>query len=163
MLAGAGAANASVTQRQYLFETTSEGWWFAGNAGYDLGKGLARTGQGNGWARNTTGWNAVNNFAGVVPGATCYFNGWLRHSDNLTGGYMSVRALNPDGSPGAILSEIPVRGPNPSNPANAGYNYYTVPPFNALSNTRVLIYVGLWGNGQDSWIQADDLAVSCVY
>jgi hypothetical protein len=152
-----------VTQTQFHFETTVEGWWFAGNANYDLGKGLAHTGIGNGWARNTTGWNAVNNAATVVPGATCYFSGWLRHSDNITGGYMSVRGLYPDGTISPVLSEIHVSGSNPSNPANANYNYYSVPAFGPGSFRRVLVYVGLWGNGQDSWIQADDLAVSCVY
>jgi hypothetical protein len=25
----------------------------------------------------------------------------------------------------------------------------------------VLFYVGMWGNGRDAWIQADDVVVQC--
>jgi len=162
LVAAPGAAQASVTQTQFTFESTAEGWWFGGNANYDLGRGLAHTGIGNGWARNYTGWNSMNNWAHVVPGAQCYLGGWLRHSNTITGGYFSVRGVNGDGSLTVPLNEVHLTGPNPSNPANANYNYYNV-AFNPGWRSRVLIYVGLWGNGQDSWIQADDIAVSCVY
>jgi hypothetical protein len=151
---------AGIRQTQFYFETPMEGWWFAGNAGLDFGKGLEHSGNGNGWVRNYTGWNAVNNRANVQPYSDCTISAWLRTSNTLTDGYLSVRRFNTDGSAGSIINEIKLVGAGSPNPQNRNYNRYTF-DFNSGSSREVLFYVGLWGNGRDSWIQIDDAVVSC--
>ncbi|MFK0733153.1 MAG: hypothetical protein ACFKPT_23670 [Gloeotrichia echinulata GP01] len=153
-------ALAGISQTQFYFESPNEGWWFAGGAGLDYGKGLEHSGKGNGWVRNTSGWNAVNNWANVQPNSECTAAAWLRTSNTLTDGYMSVRRLNSDGSVGSVINEVKLVGAGSPNPQNRNYNRYTF-NFNSGSNSKVLFYVGLWGNGKDSWIQVDDAVVSC--
>jgi hypothetical protein len=153
-------ALAGYTQTQFDFESPREGWWFAGGAGLDYGKGLEHSGKGNGWVRNTRGWNAVNNWVKVQPNSECTVDARLRTSNTLTNGYMSVRRLNNDGSVGSVINEVKLVGAGFPNPQHRNYNRYTF-NFNSGSKSIVLFYVGLWGNGKDSWIQADDAVVSC--
>jgi hypothetical protein len=153
-------AFAGIRQTQFGFETAREGWWFAGGAGLDYGKGLEHTGQGNGWVRNTRGWNAVNNWVNVQPNSTCTVSAWLRTSNTLTDGYISVRRMNSDGSVGNVVNELKLVGAGRANPQHRNYNRYVF-DFNSGSNSRMLFYVGLHGNGRDSWIQVDDVVVSC--
>ncbi|MBD2080730.1 hypothetical protein [Leptolyngbya sp. FACHB-17] len=153
-------ALAGIRQTGFDFESPRESWWFAGGAGLDYGKGLEHSGKGNGWVRNTSGWNAVNNCVNVEPNSECTVAAWLRKSNTLTDGYMSVRRLNRDGSVGTVINEVKLVGAGSPNPQNRGYNRYTF-NFNSGSNSKVLFYVGLWGNGKDSWVQVDDVVVSC--
>jgi hypothetical protein len=146
---------------QYIFEKKQEGWWFAGNAGLDYDKNLEHNGKGNGWVRNTSGWNAINNWLNVQSNKKCTVSAWLRTSDTLTDGYMSVRRLNSDGNPGNIINEIKLVGAGKPNPQNKNYNRYSF-NFNSGTDSKLLFYVGLWGNGKDSWIQVDDVAASCM-
>ena len=88
---------AGLVSTPFYFESPSEGWWFTGGAGLDNGKSLERSGKGNGWVRNTSGWNAVNNWATVHPNSECGVAAWLRTSDTLTNGYMAVRYVNRNG------------------------------------------------------------------
>lgn len=135
-------------------------WFLTASAGFDYEKGNAHTGQGNAWVRATQGWNAINVwFSGLTPNSDCQASAWLRFSPSLTDGYISVRA-DGSGSPGPVIAELKLCGNAPPNPDNAGYNHYYF-PFNSGSNSRVLFYVGLWGNGQDSWIQIDDVVLQC--
>jgi hypothetical protein len=155
-LMSAPPAHAGVSQWSETFEAGGRGWWTAGNAGFDLGRGLAHTGQGNAWVRNWTGWNAVNTFASARAGRPCTAQAWIRLSSGIRDGYMTVR----DRYTGVILNEIRLFGPGPSNPANANYNLYS---FNFTpSADSVLFYVGLWGNGTDQWEQIDDVTISCI-
>lgn len=143
------------------FESPYKDWFFTGGAGFDFGKGLARRGQGNAWVRNTAGWNAINRWWNVQPHSICYVHAWLRLSPNLTDGYISVRHdedRQPDGK-FDVIREIKLVGPGPQNPENANYNPYTF-EFYSGNNARVLFYIGLWGNGKDSWIQIDEVFLS---
>jgi Family of unknown function (DUF6006) len=148
------------TISSFNFENRSEGWWFAGNAGIDDGKNLEHNGRSNGWVRNSSGWNAVNNKADVKPNSQCTAAAWLRTSDTLTDGYMSVRSFKAGGGAGDVINEVKLVGTGSPNPQNRNYNRYTF-NFNSGSNNTVLFYVGLHGNGKDSWIQADDVDISC--
>lgn len=152
-------AVAGVRQTQFTFEGP-EGWWFGNGAGLDFNKGLAHKGFGNGWVRHTHGWDAINNWVNVEPGAECTAFAWLRSSDTLTDGYMSIRGLRRDGSVGDVINETKLIGIGIPVPGHSGY-YPRSFTFNSGSNSRVLFYVGLWGNGQDSWIQIDDVVISC--
>ncbi len=147
------------TMAQFNFETPEEGWWVTGSAGLDFDRGFEHSGRGNGWIRNTSGWNAINNSFVVEPNSECKMNAWLRTSDTLTDGYMSVRPYNSDGS---VIKEIKLVGAGSPNPQNRHYNFYTF-NFNSGSSNKILFYVGLFGNGRDAWIQVDDAAVSCGY
>jgi hypothetical protein len=156
LMAVASSAHAGISQWTDGFEGSASGWWVAGNAGIDRGIGLAHSGANNGWVRNWTGWNAVNTSVSTYPGAVCTVGAWLRSSESMTGGYMTIRSWS-SGNP--ILHEIPLAGPGPANPPNANYNFYT---FSFVADAySAMFYVGLWGNGQDAWIQVDDVVVSC--
>jgi hypothetical protein len=159
-MTGVAPAHAGATQTWYTFESYSHpGWWTGGGAGFDYGLGYAHSGLGNAWVRGTTGWNSVNTNVNVHPKSDCVASAWLRLSSGLTDGYMSVRAWNGD-VPGPVLNEVRLIGSGPANPAHGNYNLYSF-PFNPGPHGEVLFYIGLWGNGHDNWIQADDVVVHC--
>lgn len=143
------------------FESPSRDWFFAGGAGFDHGKGLARRGLGNAWVRNTTGWNAINSWMPVDPNSKYTVFAWLRLSPTLTDGYMSVRndKENRADKNFDVINEIKLIGPGPKNPENADYDPYEFEFFTG-DNSRVLFYVGLWGVGKDAWIQVDEISLS---
>jgi hypothetical protein len=171
-------ASAGMTQTAWDFEPSNSsnngayGWFFGGSAGLDTNPYstsplayYSHKGTGNAWIRNTTGWNSSNVWVSVASAPTnaqCYASAWLRTSSNLTDGYMTVRSGDKADGSGKILSEIKLVGSRPysGNPNDKGYYLHSF-SFNKGSNSRVLFYVGLWGNGQDSWIQLDDAAISC--
>jgi len=139
------------------FEVPSRDWFFTGGAGFDHGKGLARKGQGNAWVRNTTGWNAINRWYPVDSDSVYTVYAWLRLSPTLTDGYMSVRndkENRPDRSFSVIRETRLVFDPSRPDYSPYQFDFYTG------INTRVLLYVGLWGIGTDAWIQIDDISIS---
>jgi len=144
-----------IQQYKEDFEGSHTGWFTTGGAGFDFDKGLAHQGKGNAWVRNTTGWNAINQWITVTPYSDCEVSAWIRTSDGLQGGYMSIRNSQEDGS-GPILNQVELTGPNKPNPSNRDYNQVKY-SFNSGNNSRVLFYVGLWGNNTDQWIQIDDV------
>jgi hypothetical protein len=124
-------------------------WWFAGNAGVDVALGLAFQGSNDGWARNYSGWNAVNVSASTIPGATCTTAAWLRTTSTVNA-YFSARSF----ATFAIENELHVTGT-----ADGAYHYYT---FDFMPDDwSTLQYVGLWGNGSDTWVQADSVSTTC--
>jgi hypothetical protein len=124
-------------------------WWTAGNAGIDVARGLSFDGSNNGWARAPDGWNAVNATAATIPGATCTATAWLRTTP-VVNGYFSTRSS----ATGPVLNEIHVTGM-----ADGAYHLYA---FDFLPDAwSTLLYAGLWGNGTDTWIQTDRVAVTC--
>ena len=79
-------------------------------------------------------------------------------SDGVTDGYFSVR--RGDGkTPGPVINERKLVGPNAANPQNANYNLVSF-EFTPTGGP-LLFYVGNWGNGRDNWIQIDDFGASC--
>ncbi|MBW4646059.1 MAG: hypothetical protein KME23_24225 [Goleter apudmare HA4340-LM2] len=161
-------ALAGLKQFRENFESPRQGsadWFFAGTANFDNGKGLARQGKGNAWVRSTTGWNAINHWISVAPNSECSAIAWIRMSQNLTDGYMSIRGDDRTGNFN-VINERKIVYAKMSLPGLGDdvfaqhYNYYQF-KFNSGNNTRVLFYVGLWGNGRDSWMQIDDVAISC--
>lgn len=142
------------------FENPSHDWFFAGNAGFDLDKGLARQGRGNAWVRNYKDWNAINIWRPVYPQSVYKAFAWLRFSSNLKAGYMSVRNDNEDGGGDfTVIKEIKLVGPAPDNPDQKGYNPYEFEFFTG-NNSRILFYIGLHGKGDDEWIQIDEVSLS---
>jgi hypothetical protein len=148
-------ASVADTVIKYGFEE-NEGWWLTGGAGIDSNKGFASSGKNNGYVRNTSDWNAINNWITVKPNTTCFVSADVRKSTTLSNGYISVRPVGEDGNAGSVLNEIKLVGDSDQN----SYKKYSF-EFQSGNNSSLLFYVGLWGNGKDSWIQVDDITVAC--
>lgn len=167
----AGTAMAGAVFQGWDFEpynsnnNASNGWWFSGISGLDAGKGFARRGVGNAWVRNTEGWNAVNQWVQMSPtlaGRSCSAGAWVRAERGLEHAYMSIV----DADTGLILNEIRVKGVDKMGglflfPKAEMYWPYSV-DFYLPASGKVLFYIGLWGDGQDRWMQIDDAGVTCT-
>lgn len=129
------------------FESGLAPWTCSGNCGRD-GGGFSRTGVGNGWARNTSGWNDLHQTLSVSPNRTYRVTGWIRTSANNADGYFGLRT----GS-GQVVGEK--RFGN-----LGGYTQVTVDVASG-SNTSLVLYAGLWANG-DTWAQVDDVTVAAL-
>uniref|UniRef100_UPI0039BF3D43 DUF4185 domain-containing protein n=1 Tax=Lentzea alba TaxID=2714351 RepID=UPI0039BF3D43 len=127
------------------FERATSAWQVTGNAGFDRGLGLARSGTANGWVRNTIGWNDLHQPVVLTPGVRYRLTGWLRSSGTTTDGYFGVRL---PGGRGVVAEQK--YGSLP------GYTRLTV-EFTA-TEARAEVFAGLWAMaGRDTWTQVDDL------
>jgi hypothetical protein len=126
------------------FESGLSPWACQGNCGVDTGAGLAHTGTGNGWARNTSGWNDLHQTITVTANRTYTLTAWVRTSANNTDGYFGLRTIG-----GQVLGEQRFARFD-------GYTKLTV-TVNSGANTSAVVYAGLWANG-DTWFQIDDVA-----
>jgi S-formylglutathione hydrolase FrmB len=126
------------------FETGLAPWACNGTCGTDSGAGLAHTGVGDAWARNTSGWNDVHQTIPVSANHTYTITAWLRTSTNNTDGYVGLRTVG-----GQVLGEQHFTRLD-------GYTKLTV-TVNTGANTSAVVYAGLWANG-DTWLQLDDVA-----
>lgn len=126
------------------FESGMAPWACSGNCGRD-GGGFSRTGIGNGWIRNNTGWNNLYQTVNVEANRNYRVTGWIRTSANNADGYFGVRTTG-----GAVVGERKY-GNLPG---------YTQIQFdvNSGNNTQLQVFAGLWANG-DTWAQVDDISV----
>jgi S-formylglutathione hydrolase FrmB len=129
------------------FESGMAPWTCLGQCGRD-GGGFARSGVGNGWVRNTSGWNDLHQTISVAANRTYRVTAWVRTSANNTAGYVGLRTLG-----GQVVGE---RG------------YGNLPGYTLLSvdvatgaSTSLVLYAGLWANG-DTWAQVDDVSVTLL-
>jgi S-formylglutathione hydrolase FrmB len=122
-------------------------WVCTGQCGADHGAGLARTGTGNGWVRNTSGWNDLHQTFTVTPNHNYTVSAWIRTSANNTDGYFGLRTTG-----GQVVGEQKFGRFD-------GYTQVTK-TVNSGSNTQLVIYAGLWPNGGDTWAQVDDVTVA---
>lgn len=127
------------------FEAGLNAWQCLGTCGADVGLGLSHSGAGNGWVRNTGGWNDVHQVIPVAPNHTYTVKGWIRTSGNNTAGYFGLRTLD-----GQVLGEQHFA-------ALAGYTQLSV-TVAAGNRTSLVVYAGLWASG-DTWLQVDDVSV----
>jgi S-formylglutathione hydrolase FrmB len=129
------------------FESPGMGPWVcAGQCGVDHGAGLARTGTGNGWIRNASGWNDLHQAFTVAPNTTYTVSAWIRTSQNNADGYFGLRT-----SGGQVVGEQRFTRLD-------GYTKVTATA-NSGSNSTLVLYAGLWANG-DTWAQVDDVTVA---
>ena len=130
------------------FEAAGLGpWACTSNCGADHGAGVAHGGTGNGWVRNTSGWNDVHQTISVAANRTYAVSAWVRTSTNNTDGYFGLRTLG-----GQVLGEQKFGRYD-------GYTKLTV-NVNTGANTSVVIYAGLWPNNGDTWFQIDDVSLT---
>jgi S-formylglutathione hydrolase FrmB len=129
------------------FEDPGLGPWVCqGQCGADHGAGLARTGSGNGWVRNSSGWNDLHQTISVAPNTTYTVSAWIRTSTNNTDGYVGLRTTG-----GQVVGETRYQRLD---------NYTNVTTtVNSGSNTSLVFFAGLWANG-DKWAQIDDVSVT---
>ncbi|MEY2477717.1 MAG: hypothetical protein QOG87_3032 [Actinomycetota bacterium] len=129
------------------FESASLAPWVCtGTCGADRGTGLARTGANNGWVRNTSGWNDAHQTISVAANRTYTVSAWIRTSANNADGYVGLRTTG-----GQVLGEQRFGRLD-------GYTNVTV-SVNTGAQTSVVIYTGLWANG-DTWLQVDDVSAT---
>ncbi|MCB1261403.1 MAG: hypothetical protein KDB33_13610 [Acidimicrobiales bacterium] len=127
------------------FESGLNGWACTGTCGTDTGAGLARSGAGNGWVRNSSGWNDVHQTIAVNPNRTYQVTGWIRTSANNADGYFGLRTVG-----GQVLGEQRFG-------SFGGYTQVSV-TVNTGANSSLVVFGGLWANG-DTWLQIDDVSV----
>jgi S-formylglutathione hydrolase FrmB len=127
------------------FETAGLSPWVCqGQCGADHGAGLARSGVGNGWVRHSSGWNDLHQTIAVAPNRTYRVTAWVRTSANNADGYLGLRTLG-----GQVVGERPFG-------RHDGYTQLTVDVATG-SNTSLVLFAGLWANG-DTWFQIDDVS-----
>lgn len=127
------------------FESGMSPWVCGGQCGLDSAN-LARTGTKNGWVRNNSGWNEIKQTITVQANRTYAVSAWIRTSTNNTDGYFGLKTAS-----GTILGEKKFGRYD-------GYTNVTV-NVNTGSNTSVVLYGGLWANG-DTWLQIDDVTAT---
>ena len=129
------------------FETPGMGPWVCtGQCGVDHGAGLARTGTGNGWIRNTAGWNNLHQTISVQPNRSYAVSAWIRTSANNADGYLGLRTPG-----GQVVGEQRFGRLD-------GYTRVSA-TVNTGSNSTLVVFAGLWANG-DTWAQVDDVTVA---
>jgi S-formylglutathione hydrolase FrmB len=116
----------------------------AGQCGVDQGLGNANSGANNGWVRNTTGWNDIDQTVAVTPNRQYTLTGWIRTSSNNAAGYFGVRTAG-----GTVLNETEYN-------SVPGYTELIV-PVNSGNNASLVVYGGLWAQNQDTSMQIDDV------
>lgn len=127
------------------FEGSLSPWICNGQCGRDAG-GLAHGGSGNAWVRNTSGWNDVDQTLGVQTNRTYRVTGWIRTSANNSDGYFGLRTTS-----GQVVGERKYQRLD-------GYTQISI-DVNSGSSTQLVVYAGLWANG-DTWAQIDDVSVA---
>jgi S-formylglutathione hydrolase FrmB len=129
------------------FEAAGLGPWACqGTCGADHGAGLAHGGTGNGWVRNTSGFNDLHQTIGVAANTTYTVSAWIRTSANNADGYLGLRTAG-----GQVVGEQRFGRLD-------GYTKVTA-TVNSGANTSLVVYAGLWANG-DTWAQVDDVTVA---
>jgi hypothetical protein len=168
-VASAQSANSSTGHSSSFDDERQQNWWvITGNAGFDGNFQQSHRGRGNAWIRATTGWNALSWGSATPLGSTklnCRFEAWVRGTANLSSFYMSLI----DGRTGRIFWEKgPLAGKALSSTSTVELGYkllsYKVaidPNKQPLDATFPSIRLGFWGNGQDAWIQIDDVYLMC--
>ena len=129
------------------FESPGLGPWVcAGQCGADHGAGLARTGTGNGWVRNGSGWNDLHQTISVQPNRSYTASAWIRTSANNNNGYFGLRTLG-----GQVVGEQRFFRLD-------GYTRVTATA-NSGPNATLVVFAGVWANG-DTWARVDDVIIA---
>ena len=127
------------------FESGMSPWVCTGQCGRDAA-GNARTGSGNGWVRNNTGWNDIHQTIAVARNRSYTITAWVRTSSTNAAGYFGLRTLS-----GTVLGERQFGN-------LAGYTQLSV-TVNSGANDNVDLYAGQWASG-DTWLQIDDVSAA---
>jgi S-formylglutathione hydrolase FrmB len=122
-------------------------WSCIGSCGVDQNQGNGYASPNNGWVRQISGWNDIDQTVSVQPNTDYTLTGWLRTSSNNDAGYFGVRDTS-----GNVIGEDEYN-------SLPGYTELTV-NINTGNNTTVVVYGGIWPPSyQDTWMQIDDVSL----
>ena len=97
----------------------------------------------------------------VRAGDSCTFAVWVKTSATLTDGVVRVSRDGEQRRMGEVLTERALTGARPAgDPKDNGYELVEL-SFPTNNSTKLWFYVGMFGNGKDSWIELDDVAILC--
>ena len=144
-------------------DAPDSGWWFTGNAGYDIDNGFAHSGKDNVWvnAWKPDVWNAANTefyAAGSdAHGGYCNVSAWIQTSANFVNGEMDLWVDETGGNLSFLGKSTLV--------ASESYTQQTFDDLDVTSAIRdakkVLLVVGFWGTAVVQWLRVDDVSVNC--
>ena len=128
-------------------------------------RGASEAHQGRGFVRlapTATGeWAAMIRWQTVRAGDSCTFAVWVKTSATLTEGFVRVWRDGEQRRMGEVLTERALTGARPAgDPKDNGYELVDL-RFPTNNSTKLWFYVGMFGNGKDSWIELDDVAILC--
>ena len=130
------------------FETPGLGPWACqGNCGADHGAGLARTGTGNGWVRNNTGWNDLHQTIAVAPNRTYAVT---RVGADVGQQHRRLLRAAHHRRPGARRAAV-----RPARRLHQAHRQRE----HRRQHAALVLFAGLWANG-DTWFQIDDVTVA---
>jgi hypothetical protein len=171
----AGRADAQALQsfdETWDFEDApNSGWFFGGNAGYDIDKGFAHSGNDNVWinAWEPAIWNSVNvefnpnqGAIGQGPSPTtteCGWSAWIQTRPNFFNGVVNLWNTNAGKVNSGQLDFLDGWDIEASPSYTQQTGNFIVP----TGVIRVLFDFGFWGSGTAQWIRVDDVNVTCWY
>lgn len=117
-------------------------------AGIDLNQGKSHSGENNAYLlNNQLNWAELSqNRIKIKPNTTYYLSCYVKTSENFPGGEIGVRLPVFDGISVLQKSEFSAEGE---------YSKVGV-TFESQDNQIIDIYIGYYGNNEDTWIQIDD-------
>jgi hypothetical protein len=98
--------------------------------------------------RNNTGWNDAHQTIAVTANRVYMITAWVRTSTNNADGYFGLRTTG-----GQVLGEQRFGRLDAYTKLTANVN--------TGANTSVVLYAGLWANG-DTWFQIDDVSAAAT-
>jgi hypothetical protein len=162
----AHAQGFQTVKRQWTFnDAPNSGWFFGGNAGYDIDRGWGFEGYPNNvWANNwpTGVWNSVN--VEFVPGVgawggaetTCTVTAEVETSSNFVNGLVAVWDVK-DGMGGPLGAQL-------GGGSFGAYGNWTEITYDfnvSKSSGTVLLDFGFWGTGTPQWMRIADVTATC--
>jgi Domain of unknown function (DUF4185) len=121
-------------------------WQLSGHGGVDRDAGLAHEGQNNAFVRGSIGRHELQQNVAVRPHHRYRLSAWVRTAENNTETALGVRTLR-----GQMLAERKVT-------ALPGYTRLSV-ELDTGRESLIQLHAGLFGHGQDVWLQLDDVVL----
>jgi hypothetical protein len=129
-----------------LGSTVSAPWQLSGYGGIDRDAGLAHNGENNAFVRASIGPHELQQSLAVRPHHRYRLSAWVRTAENNAETALGVRTLR-----GQVLAERKAT-------ALPGYTRLSV-DLDTGGESLIQLYAGLFGHGQDVWLQLDDVVL----
>jgi hypothetical protein len=130
---------------EQLGSTVSAPWQLSGHGGIDRA-GLAHNGENNAFVRASIGRHELQQSVAVRPRHRYRLSAWVRTAENNAETALGVRTLR-----GRVLAERKAT-------ALPGYTRLSV-DLDTGGESLIQLYAGLFGHGQDVWLQLDDVVL----
>ncbi|MEV8505105.1 hypothetical protein AB0368_09795 [Actinoplanes sp. NPDC051475] len=100
---------------------------------------------------DSTRWNALTQAVSLPPHQTYKLRAWVRTSGTYDAGFFGIRRAD-----GTVLQELRFGA------TDGKYRLLTV-SFNSENAKNFKVFVGYWGPGRGSWLQADNVFVEAAF